>query len=108
MSQPTLPPDAAVLQLAFGRWVSQSLGVAARLGIADLLSSGEHNISDLARSAGTQTESLYRLLRALASVGVFSESSTHAFSNTPLSDTLRSDTPNSMRNMCMMVNDPWQ
>src|SRR2546423_653143 len=108
MSMPSLPPDVTILQLVMGRWVSQCLSVAAKLAIADLLAAGPLPTADLAAKTSTDSGALYRILRALASVGVFTESAPGTFSNTPISDVLRTDAPNSMRNIAMMVNDPWQ
>ena len=105
---PALPPDVQILQLAMGRWVSQSLSVAARLCIADLLASGPVSSTDLAIKTGSHPEALYRILRALASVGVFTESPAKIFANTPASEALRSDSPTSMRNIAMMFNDGWE
>jgi O-methyltransferase domain/Dimerisation domain len=108
MSQPNIPPDANILQLALGRWVSQSLSVAARLGVADLLAAGPLPAVDLAAQTGSHAGALYRILRALASLGVFTESAPGTFANTATSEALCSDAPNSMRQIVMMFNDPWQ
>ncbi len=102
------PPDAVLFQITIGRWVSQALSVAARLNIADLLAKGPRTAASLAEVTGSRPEMLYRILRALASAGIFSEDNTGAFSNTPLSDALRTDSPNCMRNIAIMLNDPWQ
>lgn len=72
--------------------VSQAIYVAATLGIADLLKDGPKSIEELAETTGTHAPSLYRLLRALASVGIFIESDGR-FSLTPLAEYLRTDTP---------------
>jgi hypothetical protein len=96
------------MQLAMGRWVSQGIAAAATLGIADLLADGPLSAEELATKTGTLPETLYRLLRALSSVGVFTETAPGTFASTPIGDVLRSAAPNSMRNMAMMLNDPWQ
>ncbi len=108
MTQPAPPPEAILLQLVIGRWVSQSVTVAARLNIAELVASGPRTAADLAAATKTQPEALYRILRALASVGVFVETAPKTFANTPISEALRPSAPNSMRNMALMLNDPWQ
>lgn len=90
-----------------GRWVSQSLSVAAKLGIADLLAAGPVTATDLAAKTNSNPGALFRILRALASVGVFTESSPGAFANTASSEALRTDSPKSMRNIAIMFNDPW-
>lgn len=72
---------------------SRALTVAAELGIADLLRDGPRGVDDLAASTGTQAPTLYRLLRALASIGVFHEDAEQCFRLTPMSEYLRRDHP---------------
>ncbi|MBI2181478.1 MAG: methyltransferase [Deltaproteobacteria bacterium] len=83
-------------------WVSQSVYIAAKLGIADLLKAGPKNIDDLADATGTHRRSLYRLMRALASVGVFAEEKNGRFRLTPVGECLQSGVPDSMRAMAIM------
>jgi len=92
-----MPPQLAVLQMATGYWVSQSIYVAAKLGIADLLKDSPKSCDELATATGTNAPSLYRLLRALASLGVFAETQLNHFSLTPLAACLQSDVPDSIR-----------
>jgi hypothetical protein len=92
-----MPPQLAVLQMASGYWVSQSIYVAAKLGIADLLKDSPKSCDELATATGTNAPSLYRLLRALASLGVFAETQLNHFSLTPLAACLQSDVPDSIR-----------
>jgi hypothetical protein len=66
-----------------GYWISQSIYIAAKLGIADLLRDGPKACEELASATQTDAPSLYRLLRALASVGVFSETDYGIFALTP-------------------------
>jgi ubiquinone/menaquinone biosynthesis C-methylase UbiE len=101
-SEPALPPQFVMLQMITGFWVSQAIQVAARLGLADLAQDGPKTADELARLTGTHAPSLYRALRALASVGVFAEDDQKRFAQTPLSDTLRSDAPGSLRWMAMV------
>jgi hypothetical protein len=84
-------PSAVLRRLIFGYRVSQAIHVAATLGIADLLKEGARTSDDLAAATGTHPATLYRLLRALTSVGVFQEESDGRFALTPLGDGLRSD-----------------
>lgn len=97
-----LPPQFVMLQMIAGFWVSQTIQIAARLGLADLVNDGPKTADELAQSTGTHAPSLYRALRALASVGVFIEDDQRRFAQTPLSETLRSDTPGSLRWMAMV------
>ena len=92
-----MPPQLAILQMASGYWVSRSIYVAAKLGIADLLKDSPKSCDELATATGTHAPSLYRVLRALASLGVFAETQPNHFTLTPLAACLQSDTPNSVR-----------
>ena len=74
-----------------GFWVSQSIYVAAKLGLADLLADGPQTAEELADATGTNAAALYRLLRALASVSIFREDEQHRFAMTPTAEPLRSD-----------------
>jgi O-methyltransferase/methyltransferase family protein len=93
---------ATLLQMMTGYWVSQALHVAAKLGIADLLTDGPVDCEDLAAATDTHAPSLQRVLRALASVGVFTEVSPGSFALTPLAELLRTETPGSMRALAIM------
>jgi len=86
-------PPIAVLQLATGRWVAQIIGVAAELGLADEIQTGPKTAQEVAAAKGLHPDPLYRLLRALASVGIFAEQEDGRFRQTPMSDALRSDVP---------------
>ena len=100
-----VPPQLAVLQMATGYWVSQSIYVAAKLGIADLLKDSPKSCDELATATGTNAPSLYRVLRALASLGVFAETQPNHFTLTPLAACLQSDTPNSVRACAIMLGE---
>ena len=71
-----------------GYWKSQAVYAAAKLEIADLLAAGPKTVDELAAASGAHAPSLYRLLRALASVGVFTELDAR-FAMTPLAEPLR-------------------
>src|SRR5262245_29827008 len=70
---PKTPPGVALSQLLRGSLVTQLIHVAAILGIADLLSAGPKSSQDLAIAVNANPEALYRVLRALASLGIFTE-----------------------------------
>src|SRR2546430_1571276 len=80
-------------QMISGGFVSQAISVAGTLGIADLLSAGPQSPAELAQQTGTHAPSLYRLLRALAGVGIFTEDEEGRFDLTPLAALLRQNTP---------------
>ncbi|MGH9211421.1 MAG: methyltransferase [Acidimicrobiales bacterium] len=94
---PPVPPAARMMELTTGAWVAQAVSVAAELAVADQLSSGPRPVDELAEAVGADTDSLYRVLRALADVGVFRELEGRRFASTEIGDLLRSDTPDSMR-----------
>jgi hypothetical protein len=104
------PLSSAMLDLITGYWASQLVHVAAKLGLADLLKTGPRSPAELARSTGTDPRAVHRVLRALASVGVFTERKDGRFAMTPLAATLRSDRPGSMRAFAIMMVDDhyWQ
>jgi O-methyltransferase domain/Dimerisation domain len=102
-----LAPQAGLMKLTTGHWITQGVFVAAKLGIADLLQDGPQSSGDLAQSTGTNPRALYRLLRALASVGVFAEGGDGRFALTPMSECLRADTPGSMRAWVLFTGEPY-
>ena len=104
---PALPPEAVVTQMIFGKWVAMALSVAAKLRVADALATGPKAVADLAAETGTHAPSLYRVLRPLASVGVFAEDADGRFRQTPLSEVLRSDVPGSMRAVADYCGADW-
>ena len=101
------PPEAVVTQMIFGKWVAMALSVAAKLRVADALAAGPKAVTELAADTHTHPPSLYRVLRALASVGVFAEDSDGRFRQTPLSEVLRSDVPGSMRAVADYCGADW-
>ena len=68
-----VPPPIALMNMINGGWLSQAIAVAAKLNIADLLVDGPQTSTALAESTETHAGSLHRLLRTLASAGVFAE-----------------------------------
>jgi hypothetical protein len=101
----TIPPQAQLGQMITGYWTSQAIYAAAKFGIADLLNEGAKSVDELANATDTKPELLYRLLRALASVGVFAEENDKRFSLTPLAEPLRSDVAGSQRSLALMMGD---
>lgn len=102
-----LSPPELMRNLAIGYWVSRLVHVAAKLRLADLLKGGSRSIEDLASAADVQPAALYRLLRALASVGIFAEAKGRRFKLTPLAATLRTGVPHSMHAWALMINESW-
>jgi hypothetical protein len=88
-----------LLSMSHGLVTQQALYSAAKLGVADLLKDGPQSSSELARELKVNESALYRVLRLLASQGVFEEISPRAFANTELSQFLRSGVPGSVRSI---------
>ena len=101
MTLPNLSSPDIMLQMISGFWVSRIVYAAAKLGIADLFEDRPRTVAELATLTNTHPQSLYRLLRALASVGIFEEKEKHLFAITPLAQTLQSDVPGSLRYMAI-------
>ena len=95
-----------MIAMAFGAIPAQAVSVAAKLGIVDHLVDGPRSAGELARLTGTHAPSLYRVLRALATLEVLVEGADGRFASTTLGDTLRSDGPESVRRAVIMAGDP--
>lgn len=100
-----LSPPEVIRNLTVGYWVARLIHVAAKLRLADLLKKGPRAVEDLATAAGVQPAMLYRVLRALASIGVFAETKNRRFKLTPLAATLQTDVPASMHGWALMINE---
>lgn len=99
-------PPQALAALIHGHWVSRLIYVAAELGVADLLKNGPKSADDLAASTGAHPRALRRVLRALASVGVFAVEDDR-FALTPTAELLQSDNPSSMRDFARIEGNDW-
>jgi hypothetical protein len=97
--------STALFQLATGYWTSQAIYVAAKLGVADLLQDGPQSYVALAAATDSDAPSLLRLMRTLASVGVFSQLGTDRFALSHLAERLRTDTPASLRAMVITIGE---
>src|SRR5690349_5872967 len=98
--QTELSPQWQMQQMIIGFWISRALYAAAKFGIADVLRNGPKTIDELAVASGTHGPSLFRLMRALASIGVFAYEDGR-FRSTPVAATLESDRPGSLRYFAM-------
>jgi hypothetical protein len=95
------PPPVQMVQLLAGFQVSQALYAAAVLGVPDHLAAGPASVQVLADHTGAHLPSLERLLRSLASLGVFTEAEPGLFALTPLGQTLTRSHPGSMRDLAI-------
>lgn len=92
--------------MIMGFMLSQAIAAAAKLGVADLLENGPKTAEELAHRTGSNAGALYRLLRALASVGIFAEDAGR-FKLTPLAEPLRNDAPDSLRGTALFLGSDW-
>lgn len=105
--RPTDPTSALrLLDEALGFAYPAALRTAAELGIADQLAAGPRTPAQLAAATGTQAPHLYRVLRLLATRGVFEEDDQGRFHLNPPAGALRTDAPLSVRAAVVMVTSP--
>jgi hypothetical protein len=107
------PPGLALYQMSIGHYLSRALALAATLGIADHLADGPRDHHDLARACDVDAPSLRRVLRLLASRGVFEEQADGRFATTTLGELLRADAPGSMHASVLLfagvpIQDSWK
>lgn len=104
---PDLPPQVAMLQMIGGLRISRAIYVAAALGLADLLVDVPKTAQELAEMTETHAPSLYRVLRALASVGIFAADEVGRFHLTPTAEFLRCDVPEAIGPMVKVLGEDW-
>lgn len=102
---PPVQDVARLRALITGYYFSRALYAAAALDVAEQLSGGPLAPDALAARIGVHAPSLYRILRALATEGVFREDESGRFSNTPMSELLRSGAPGSLRDLTLLLGD---
>src|SRR4249920_2410285 len=90
-------PQDQVVHMATAHWVSRYLYTAVELKLADCLATGPQTAEEVAKTTVTHAPSLYRFLRTLASMGLFTEDAEHRFRLTALGETLRTGVPGSVR-----------
>ncbi len=100
-------PAQQVLQVATGYMASSALYAAITLNVADHLVPGPKTMAELAKATGANEDALYRVLRLLASLGIFDEIAPRKFALTPASELLRKDVPGSLRGMAVFLPDPF-
>ncbi len=103
-----VPPQAVLLDYLCGMMRTQAIHHATRLRIAELVKDGPKSISELAEATQTHRPSLTRLLRALVSIGIFTEMEPEYFAQTPLSALLEPGVPGSMYHVALLHGDYWQ
>jgi len=96
-----------IVQLAVGHMLSSALNVAVTLRLADRVAAGVTEVGDLARETGVDVDALYRVMRLLASSGVFAEDGDGGFTLTPAAEALRTDAPASLHGLASWLTDPF-
>ena len=104
---PSAITESQLTELVMGGLAAQAVYVAAKLGIADLLENGPRDIASIAKESNTDADSLYRVLRALASFGVFAENEERTFQLTPMAELLRSKAQGSLRDVAIFMGEDW-
>jgi hypothetical protein len=111
MSQPRdedlMRAQATLQEMTNGYWTTQIIYVAAKLGIADLLTHGPQDVDTLARATQTHAPSLGRLMRALGGLGVFRENEQHQYELTTLGRCLVSRSPGALRARAILNGEEW-
>ena len=88
-------PHEQILSIILGYWQANVLGLATKLGLADLLDKGPMQVEELAARTGANPQALFRMLRASESIGIFAQTGPRTFANTPVSELLRRDNADS-------------
>jgi O-methyltransferase domain/Dimerisation domain len=101
------PTADALLKLAAGGWIAQAIHVAAKLGLADLLNERHKTAEELAHETSSHPDALFRLLRTLASLGIFKQDIEGRFGLTPMAEYLRTSKQGSLRGHAVMLGEPW-
>lgn len=101
------PPEVVLTQLMLGSLAAQTIYVTAKLGIADLLADGPKPVEELATATNTHAPSLYRILRAAASLNVFTEQENRVFAMNANAQPLLSNAPNSLRDIAIFMGEDW-
>jgi O-methyltransferase/methyltransferase family protein len=104
--------SSTLLDMVVGMWVSRAICTAAELGLADILKDGPSSSGEIAGRINVSEDALYRLMRALAAIGIFSEGEDRRFSLTALGAYLRSDVAESVRGYSRFIghdfiSQPW-
>ena len=105
---PSLDPYVVVQEIVLAQWNAGAISAVAKLGVADQVESGAKTTTELASLLNVHEDSLYRVMRALAGLGIFREGENRTFSQTPRSDVLRTSAKPSLRYAATMMVDDWQ
>ncbi len=104
------PPQAVIMQMVMGAWVTKVVSETTRLGVPDAVKKhGPMGAAELVSAGGIAAvpDSLERLLRACASLGILTEDAQGRFGPTVLSEVLTSDSPGTVKKLVESVGGPW-
>ena len=96
-------PGEVIMQLGTGYMATAALYAVTKLGIPDILKSGAKPASEIAKACDANEDAVYRVMRALASTGIFTECAPRTFALTPEGELLLSDRPDSQRSMVLWL-----
>jgi len=99
--------EQQLLAMTLGVAQTHALGVAAQLGLADLLQNGPQSVAALASATRTHRSTLARLMAMLVHMGLFAEIAPGQFSCTPLGALLQANAPHSMRHYALLMSGEW-
>jgi hypothetical protein len=102
-----LPPPLVLFQLLTGKWALQTLAAAAELGVFDRIGDTPRTAVEIAADSGYHEGNLYRLMRALASLGLLSEADDRRFALTAAGTLLRKDVPAPFATGARMLGSEW-
>jgi len=105
-SAPALPPHVVLIQMCGGAWVASAIHAAAKHALADHLADGPRTADDVAEVTGLHAPTLYRFLRSLAGLGLFTQDDAGRFGLTPLGAALRSGAPGEARSTALAFLGP--
>ena len=100
------PAPFRLIQIGSAFWQSRALYIGAKLGLADVLGNSKKSTSEIAETLQLDEDHLYRIMRMLASSGIFKETSPRIFKNSKMSNFLRADNPDNVLAMVLMHNSP--
>ena len=100
------PPAPSVLDLISTAWVVQGVYTATKLGIIEALRDGPQSADAVAKTVDANPDAVYRLMRMLASRGIFIHRRDRRFALAPMGEALRIDAPDSIRGYVLFVGDP--
>ena len=84
-----VPASVAVFEKSQGFWIAKAINVACELNLAEIIDKEEKTVEEIAKKSNTDAPALYRLMRALASEGIFKETKLKTFKNNKFSTALR-------------------